>query len=33
MLLEETSNNIHLPDIPSAKDALHQLLVRVRLTI
>ncbi|MBE9226374.1 nucleotidyltransferase domain-containing protein [Phormidium sp. LEGE 05292] len=31
--LEQASNNSHLPDTPSAKDALHQLLVRVRLAI
>ncbi|MBE9226334.1 hypothetical protein IQ264_12965 [Phormidium sp. LEGE 05292] len=29
--LEEASNNSYLPDTPSAKDALHDLLVRVRL--
>jgi len=31
-LLEEASNNSHLPDTPSAKDALNDLLVRVRLS-
>ncbi|MBE9226330.1 nucleotidyltransferase domain-containing protein [Phormidium sp. LEGE 05292] len=30
-VLEEASNNSHLPDTSSAKDTLHQLLVRVRL--
>lgn len=30
-LLEEASNNSHLPDTPSVKGALHELLVRVRL--
>ncbi|MGA9377993.1 MAG: hypothetical protein WBV73_04395 [Phormidium sp.] len=30
-VLEEASNNSHLPDTPLAKDALHELLVRVRL--
>lgn len=29
--LAEASNSSHLPDTPSAKDALHDLLVRVRL--
>lgn len=31
-LLEEASNNSQLPDTSSAKDALHDLLVRVRLS-
>jgi predicted nucleotidyltransferase len=30
--LEAASNNSHLPDTPSAKEALHDLLVRVRLS-